>query len=203
MDVRKAVIPVVIVIAVLLAANAVFFFVKTRPEVDRYRQLVDDSGPQAEKVQDQEQAVKRLEKFVDKLEQAQVDMATLKDDVLSTASRRQVEVMAELDDLCRQFNIPIEEVDLDHEILLDEGLKRISMITPLEGGYGSLRRFLQAIERSDKFLVVEEISLQEGGPQAQGLELDIGLSSYFQATDEEIQRETSADPSARRRRRGA
>ena len=203
MDVRKAIIPVVVVVAVLLAANAVFFFVKTRPEVDRYRQLVDDSGPQAQMVQDQEKAVQRLEKFVDQLEQAQVDMATLKDDVLSTASRRQVEVMAEVDDLCRQFSIPIEEVDLDHEILLNEGLKRISMVTPLEGGYGSLRRFLQAIERSDKFLVVEEIALQEGGPQAKGLELDIGLSSYFQATPEEIQRETSADPSARRRRRGA
>ncbi len=50
----------------------------------------------------------------------------------------------------------------DNEMLVDEELDRLVMTVPLEGGYANLRQFLQAVEKSDKFLVVERVALAEG-----------------------------------------
>ena len=57
------------------------------------------------------------------------------------------------------------------------------MTVPLEGGYANLRRFLQAVEVSDKFLVVERVALGEGKRGGAMLQLSITLATYFDAPE--------------------
>ena len=66
---------------------------------------------------------------------------------------------------------------------LDEGaLERFAIVVPLSGGYSNLRKFLQSIESSDNFLVVERVALGTGKSQ-DIVELNITLATYFIAPD--------------------
>ena len=55
------------------------------------------------------------------------------------------------------------------------------MIVPLQGGYAALRQFLNAVEESDKFLLVERVVLAQGQDGGVLLQLNITLTTYFDA----------------------
>ena len=67
-----------------------------------------------------------------------------------------------------------------------DGSRGISV--PLEGGYANLRKFLQAVEGSDKFLVVERVALARGKQGGRMLDLNISLATYFMASPELVRR---------------
>ncbi len=73
---------------------------------------------------------------------------------------------------------------MKNEILREEGLDRFAMVVPLQGGYASLRKFLQAVEASEKFLVVESVALDglARGGTSTTLNLNITVASYFSVT---------------------
>jgi Tfp pilus assembly protein PilO len=55
----------------------------------------------------------------------------------------------------------------------------MTMVVPLEGGYANLRKFLQAVESSSKFLVIEQVALAQGHEGGAILQLNIALATYF------------------------
>jgi hypothetical protein len=57
------------------------------------------------------------------------------------------------------------------------------MVLPLEGGYASLRGLLEAVERSDKFLVVERVTIGQGRDGGVLLQLNVTLATYFDAPE--------------------
>ncbi len=184
-------------LALLLLANAAVYAFVVRPKVRSVWELETNSGPRVQALEEEREAVERLEAYVAGLGEARDDMETLRRDVLATRERRLVDVQAEIGKLCVQFGIPLDKVNYSHEILEAERLDRIYMLVPLEGNYADLRRFLQAVEASDKFLVVERVAL---GPASSGkaeLQLNIVLATYFNAPEELL--ETLRDMRARAR----
>ena len=104
--------------------------------------------------------------------------------MLSTREDRLVAVQQELTRLCAEFRIDINTVSIKNEVLREEGLDRFAMVVPLEGGYASLRRFIQAVEASEKFMVVERVALDGAthGAARRTLHLNITVASYFSVT---------------------
>ena len=75
------------------------------------------------------------------------------------------------------------------------------MITvPLEGGYSALRRFLQAVEHSSKFLLVERVALGKGKEGGVLLQLNITLATYFNAPEERLRKKPQPTRRSRRSR---
>ena len=74
------------------------------------------------------------------------------------------------------------------------------MNVPLEGGYPALRRFLQAVEQSDKFLIVERVALAKGKEGGVMLQLNITLATYFNAPADVIERKRRMEALARQSR---
>ena len=70
---------------------------------------------------------------------------------------------------------------------MTEELEVFGMVLPLEGSYADLRRFLQAVEQSELFMVVERIGLREASVGGK-LELDISSGTYFDAPEELLRR---------------
>lgn len=169
---------------VCFLVNGLVYAFMVRPKVQSVWELKNNSGPQIEALEERTDLVERMESYVGGLKQAETDMSTLRQDVLSTRERRFVDVQAEIADLSRQFNIPIDRVSYNHEILESEELDVAKITVPLEGSYSDLRRFLQAAEASDKFLVVERVSLGTSSTGAGKLQLSIGMSTYFNAPKE-------------------
>jgi Tfp pilus assembly protein PilO len=197
-DIRQHGRPILFVLGGLLALNLAGFLLVVRPQVREFRALTTENSPRAQLLRARQDHVEALEAFVDALGQARTDLQTLREQVLSTRERRMVAVQAELRDLCERFNIDLELVNYEHGELGAEALEYQRMVVPLRGGYSALRGFLQAVESSDKFLVVEKVVLGQGKEGGVLLDLQITLATYFDSPELRRLRET-APRTARRK----
>ena len=68
------------------------------------------------------------------------------------------------------------------------------MIVPLEGGYQNLRSFIQAVESSEQFIVVERVQLGRSNEGGVMLQLNITLATYFDAPELRKQRGETRAP---------
>jgi len=186
-DLRRGGRRILIGVAVLAALNAIFFLLFVQPTVGAYRGLENQQEP-FQKLNERRAVVEEHEAFLEALERAEQDLQSLRGEILSTRNERLVEVHAELAALCDRFGIALDAVSYDNQLLLEEELDRHVMNVPLQGNYQSLRKFLQAVETSDKFLVVERVSLVTGKEGGVGLSLTIHLATYFTAPDELVAR---------------
>lgn len=185
-DIREASGVFFLVAAGLLVANVAVTVLAVRPRVARHHQLTDTSSPQAQLVKVRESDVTTKEKHRQALEKAKADMTHLASDVLSTRQRRMIGVQLEIAELLKEFGISFDRVQYENEPLENEALERFGIVVPLEGGYSSLRRFIQAVEKSENFLVIERVQLGTGRVQ-DVVELDITLATYFIAPDAKLE----------------
>jgi Tfp pilus assembly protein PilO len=172
------------VLVLWTVANIALYVLLVRPAVREYRNLLEGTGPQQQELRAQRAEVERRETYLNALVQAEQDLTRLRDEVLSTRERRMVEVQLELKSLADQFGIDLDSVTFESELMRNEELDKLRMVVPLEGGYTNLRRFLQAVESSSKFLVVEGVALGEGKHGGAMLQLNISLATYFDVPPE-------------------
>lgn len=180
-DIRQAGPRILIVLLALAALNVGFYLLLTRPKMREYSGLVVGSQPQFTRLDDRRREVESRERFLEALQKAQQDLRRLREEVLSTRQRRMVEVQSELASLCGRFSIDLQSVTFENDVLEKENLDKLIMIVPLQGNYANLRRFLQAVESSEKFLLVEQVALAEAKLGGVMLELHVTLATYFDA----------------------
>ena len=178
-DVRQASRDLLIVFGSVLVANALFYLLLVRPRTEEYRELTSENAPRLQALERREEGVRQQEEYLDALTLAETDLDRLRKDVLATRDLRMISVQAELARLADQFSINLDQVRYQNEALEDEGLERFAMVVPLEGGYANLRKFIQAVETSDRFLVIERVALAEGAEGGVLLQLNITLATYF------------------------
>jgi len=185
-DVREESGKILLVLGALLLVNAAASVLLVRPKVVRYRELTDQSSPQARVVKDREREVLAKEGYRDGLVRARDDMKMLAQDVLSTRQRRMIAVQLEIAKLVREFGIAFDRVQYENEPVDNGALERFAIVVPLTGGYTSLRKFIQAVESSDNFLVIERVTLGTG-KSTEAVELNITLATYFIAADADVE----------------
>ncbi len=186
-DVREASGKIFLVLAALVLANAAVAVFVVHPKVTRYRQLTDLSSPQLQVVKTREREVVAKETYRAELEKARDDMKHLAGDVLSTRQRRMIGVQLEVAKLAREFNVALNRVQYQNEALDNGALERFGTVVPLAGGYTNLRKFIQSVESSDNFLVIERVALGTG-KSTDVVELNITLATYFIAPDADLDR---------------
>lgn len=168
-----------------------------RPKVRQYQELTDRSGPQLRALQRQTAEVEAREAFYEALEKAKADLAYLRREVLATRETRMIDVEREVAELCVRFGIDLLSVNFDNDLLPEAGLDKVIMVVPLVGDYTNLRRFLQAVESSDKFIIVEKVALDEGREGGVQLQLSVTLASYFELRGEKPPARPPARPTDR------
>jgi Tfp pilus assembly protein PilO len=181
-DIREASGMVFIVMGALFLVNVAISVVVVRPKVARYRQLTDVSSPQLQVVKLREKEVTEKEDYRKALEKARDEMRRLAGDVLSTRQRRMIGVQLEINKVARSFGIASDQVKYENESVDNGALERFGSVVPLAGGYSDLRKFIQAVESSDNFLVIERVQLGSG-KSSDVLDLNITLATYFIAPD--------------------
>jgi Tfp pilus assembly protein PilO len=181
-DVREASGKIFLLLGALLLANAAVSVLLVRPKVLRYRQLTDLSSPQLTVVKEREKEIVHKEAYRQALEKARDDMKHLAGDVLSTRQRRMIAAQLEVTKLAREFGIASNRVQYQNEPVDNGALERFGTVLPLAGGYSNLRKFIQAVESSDNFLVIERVALGSG-KTSDIIELNITLATYFISPD--------------------
>jgi len=184
-DIRDASAKIFLVLAGALVLNAAVSVLVVRPRVVRYRQLKDESSPQRQVVNVREKEVLQREAYRLGLEKARDDMKHLAGDILATRQRRMIGVQLEVAKLAREFGIAADRVQYENPSSDDDALERFGIVVPLAGGYSSLRKFIQAVESSENFLVIERVVLGTG-KGTDVVELNITLATYFIAPDTKL-----------------
>ena len=182
-DIRRIGRYVLVVYGVLAVANLVFFLLLTRPSRAEFEAQTIHAGPKLQQLKQRKAVVEDLEAYAEALAQARLDLTHLREEVLSTKRKRLVRVQAALEEIAGKFNIRMDSVNYSNESLESEGLERMAMVVPLEGGYQSLRNFVQAVESAEQFLVVERVALVQGRDGGILLQLNITLATYFNSED--------------------
>ena len=184
-DVRTAAPRIALALGGLVLVNVALSALLVRPKVTEYRQLTSASSPHLDAVKKREKEVEAREAYAASLVKARDDMKRLAVDVLSTRQRRMVGVQLEQSKLAREFGIAWNQVHYENEITSNGALDRFGIVMPLNGGYKNLRKFIQAVESSENFLVIERVALGEG-KSADVVELNITLATYFIAPDADV-----------------
>jgi Tfp pilus assembly protein PilO len=200
LDIRRGGRRIVTLLGALVVLNAAFYVGLVQPQVREYQSLTEAREPLG-RLSERQQQVETHEAFRQAVGQAESDLRDLRESILSTRDLRLVDVQEELERLCAQFGIDLNSVGYDNDLLLDEELDRFVMNVPLEGNYASLRKFLQAVEDSEEFLVVERVSLARGKEGGRTLSLSINLATYFVAPEDILARKRAVE--RRRGRRGS
>ena len=191
-------------IGIGLLANVLIFTLWFRPRERAFESLDVDGRPRLENLKRREKAVTAKEAHLQALRDAEASLEALRSDVLSTRDKRMIATQLEIARLAREFNVAMERIQNENDVLEDEGVERFGTLVPLEGGYANLRRFIQAVESSDRFFVVERVALAQGEEGGSLLQLNITLATYFDhpPSREKLEKRESGDrrKAARRRR---
>jgi Tfp pilus assembly protein PilO len=180
-DIRQAAGKIAAGLVILILLNLVAWLAVVRPRISELNTLREQSQPRLEALRTRNAEVELREQYVATLDKATADLTALREDILSTRQRRLVQVQQELANLAEQFNIDHDSVDNQTEYLAGEGLERFAMVVPLQGGYANLRHFIQAVESSDKFLVIERVAMDGAKDGGVLLQMNITLATYFDA----------------------
>jgi hypothetical protein len=176
---------ILLALGALIIVNAAVSVLVVRPKVVRYKQLTDLSSPQVQAVKTREKDVLQKESYRTSLEKARDDMKHLAGDVLSTRQRRMIKVQLEIAKLARECNIALDRVQYPPDNSEGAALEHFAIVVPLLGGYSNLRKFIQLVESSDNFLVIERVALGTG-KSSDVVELNITLGTYFIAPDADL-----------------
>ena len=182
-EIRQAGKVLLVVYGVLAIVNVAFFLLLTRPKVHEYNTMTQKTAPLLQELRLREAQVGDIEEYASRLQQAESDLVRLREEILATKNARMVDVQIEIHRIAEQLGINTEQVTVQNEILDEEDLERFAMIVPLQAGYQNLRSFIQAVESSEQFIVVERVQIGRSNEGGVMLQLNITLATYFDAPE--------------------
>ena len=126
---------------------------------------------------------RELEELVARVDRADAGIALVYDDTLGPESARFTSIVREVRELAENANLGWERVSFPEEVYEDYGLIKRSFLFAVEGRYADLRRFINFLELSESFLVLESLGLQDAEA---GLRIRVVMSTLFAGRDEGV-----------------
>jgi Tfp pilus assembly protein PilO len=178
-DVREMAAPIAAAILVWLGLNLAFVFLVNVPRVQRVNSLTEAVADAASSLVKKQHEVGLLREHYSRVMQGRDSLDRFYSDVLSTKQERLISFQREIRDIARAFNINVETITYPRESYVKDKVTRFSATMPLTGSYESLRQFIDRIERSEFFIVIDGIQLANSKEGGIILSLSIQLSTYF------------------------
>ena len=89
-------------------------------------------------------------------------------------------VTSELDELAKKSGVQIQSVGFKHLDLAGRNLTQVELDASVSGEYASIVKFMNSLQRSRSFYIVQSLGLQaegQGGPS--GLHIGLHMRTYF------------------------
>jgi type IV pilus assembly protein PilO len=87
-------------------------------------------------------------------------------------------IVADLSDITHKAGLKTSGVSFQQKELKDHGVTQITMKTTVEGDYPSIIQFINALERSKNFYLLDDLVLASGG-STPGIKLNLDLRTFF------------------------
>ncbi len=98
---------------------------------------------------------------------------------LSSEADRLTQVIAEVKRMARSAGVNTSGFRYPDEALEDFELVRRTLVFSVDGSYQQIRRFIHSVERSEQFLIVEEIGVSDSGGAEEKIKVRLGVSTLF------------------------
>jgi len=177
-DVREKAAVITVVILAWLGLNLAFAFLVNVPRAQQAVALEEavsqTSGREAVVKRD----VDRLREHYSRVMDGRTSLERFYSDVLSTKQERLIGFQKEIRGIAQRFNINMDTISYPREEFANK-VAKFSATMPLTGSYENLREFIDTIENSQQFIVIESIQLANSKEGGVILSLGIQLSTYF------------------------
>jgi Tfp pilus assembly protein PilO len=172
-----------------LLLNGILLVLVVFPQNQKISELqADYASKRALLIQQQEETTRTEQRLVS-LQKAQGDLETIYKKVLSDKKTGVPAIREELEQLASSLEVNRQSVSYQYELLPEFGLRHFILSVPVEGAYRDIRKFINGIERSEHFLILDRVDLSAEKSEGTGdnLLLNFQLSTYL--TDEEIKKQ--------------
>lgn len=165
----------------------------TRTAVVRLREQVDAAEKQDREVSETVARIRADRQVVDDLSSK----------ILTTRAQRLVAMQTELQALLEAHRLQADNISYGYKVLPDRAENswgrrylKVTMQIPLEGGYQDLKAFLKATQASPQFFLCEQMTLSSGSQGGATQRMNLVLSTYFVATDQDLREKAEAGADA-------
>jgi len=178
-DVREKAGVITAIILVWLGLNLAFAFTVNLPRGRRVAELETSVNETASALARKQQEVEKLRAHFERVVGGRASLDKFYSDVLSTKQNRLISFQREIRTIADQFKINLDTISYPRETFPKDKVTKFSATMPLSGSYENLREFIDTIEHSQNFIVIEGIQLANSKEGGVILGLSIQLSTFF------------------------
>jgi Tfp pilus assembly protein PilO len=182
-DIRAERVKVSVFLGILAVVNIVLYVTMNLPRL--HRQAVEERRLAAvtQGLSEVSRRVGTMKDLDQRFEGEQDKVKRFYGDILGTKDARMIRIQREVRAIASTLGMDPETIAYQPELLDKVGLIRFSVNVPLSGDYRNLRQFINKIEKSENFLIVDSVTL--GGSKDGGalLDLNIHMSTFFDAPE--------------------
>lgn len=175
----------------LVAMNIALFFFLVLPRRQNISRLQNEYSKQRFHIADQQKQMKVLSQRLGALQKAENDLKVIYNQVLVQKKIGVTAIRQELQDLAGTLTLERAGVQYDYQSLPEYGLRHFTLSVPVEGAYRDIRRFINDIERSQYFLILDRVDLstERRAESGENVLLNFKLSTYLR--DEEAKNDAA------------
>lgn len=165
-------------LAILLSVNAVVFAGVTFRLANKQDRLFVDRERLSAELAQKTEALEQLQTAESRVAENASAVAEFWTDTVNPRVPGLTEAWEEIDRLAKETNVVKGRTGYDRD-LLDVGLEQITATMPVEGNYFDLVRFINRLERSPRFFLVEEVRLSQRESDDAAIRLGCSISFYL------------------------
>jgi Tfp pilus assembly protein PilO len=163
---------------ILLLVNLAVSVFLVLPQHNRVLDLESTNSGLKNQLATEQRQLKDLKNRVLVLQESRKDMKDMYREYFLPRDEGVSVIRLELESLIQSLQIKRQEVTFKYSDLPEFGLQLFTLGVPVEGNYRSLRRFINSIERSKHFLMLDRVDLSTE-KTADVLNLDFRISTYL------------------------
>ena len=167
-------------LAIVLVVNAFVFSGITFRLANKQDRLAADQEQLSAELAQKTEELERLTTTEGRLAENASAVTEFWTDTVKTRVPGLTEAWEEIDRLANESNVVKSRTGYDRD-LLDVGLEQITATMPVEGNYFDLVRFINRLERSPRFFLVEEVRLSQRESDDTTIRLDCSISFYLKS----------------------
>jgi Pilus assembly protein, PilO. len=161
--------------AILLNALAFAFWIV--PNQAKVATLESNYANFRREAVDEQRHLHDLQARIGRLEQAKKDLQYLYANVLVPRKAGVMDIRLEVEDMVQQSGLKRTDFSYGYGDLPEFHLKQFRLAVPIEGSYRDIRKFINNIERSKHFLILDRVELFS--IRADVLSLNFSISTYL------------------------
>lgn len=126
----------------------------------------------------------KLHQIETRMRESQLRFQEFKQRNLFSRERGNSELLKELESACRNAGLVKTRGVFQYDRDTRFGTRKLSVVMPIEGSYGNIRRLLNALENHSKFIIVDSLNLEDTREGSGVIRMDLQLSTLIGAAHE-------------------